>query len=170
MLKDGKIHPRSLASLDNLALLCGVKTKSLTIKKDIMRNKIKLTFSLVILIGMVFGNTLAIPCHASIDASGSKPRVIILDKRTSIRRPNKHRAPENNPLTIEIEGRDVTVFFPDYAEYARVMVGHGNLVEYEEFVTPDSPTAHIPETMTGIYTLTISLDDIDYYETDILLQ
>ena len=95
--------------------------------------------------------------------------MVLLRKRAT-RIPDKPRAPENNPLTIEIDGREVTVFFPDYAEYARVMVGHGNLVEYEEFTTPDSPTAHIPETMTGIYTLTISLDDIDYYETDILLQ
>ena len=84
--------------------------------------------------------------------------------------PDSHRAPGENSLTIEKDGRDLTVFFTDYAEYARVMVGHGNLVEYEEFTTPDSPTAHIPETMTGIYTLTISLDDIDYYETEILLQ
>ena len=135
-----------------------------------MKNQIKLTSSLVILIAIVFACFPAAPCNAAIDASGSKPRVVILGRERTKQSPNHRRAPENNPLTIEIDGREVTVFFPDYAEYARVMVGHGNLVEFEEFTTPDSPTAHIPETMTGIYTLTISLDDIDYYETDILLQ
>ena len=58
------------------------------------------------------------------------------NERTRI--PDPRRAPGENSLTIEKDGRDLTVFFPDYA---RVMVGHGNLVEYEEFTTPDSPTS-----------------------------
>ena len=137
-----------------------------------MKTKNNLTSSLVILIAMTFVSIIAPPSYAAMDSRGSsKPKTtMVLLRKRATRIPDKPRAPENNPLTIEIDGREVTVFFPDYAEYARVMVGHGNLVEYEEFVTPDSPTAHIPETMTGIYTLTISLDDIDYYETEILLQ
>ena len=103
-------------------------------------------------------------------ASPSHTPILISVRKSRSRNPDRHRAPGDDILTIEKDGRDITVFFPDYAEYARVMVGQGNLVEFEEFTTPDNPTAHIPEIMTGIYTLTISLDDIDYYETDILLQ
>ncbi len=103
-------------------------------------------------------------------ASPSHTPIFISVRKSRSRNPGQHRVPGDDILTLEKDGRDLTVLFPDYSEYARVMVGHGNIVEYEEFATPDSPTVHIPETMTGIYTLTISLDDIDYYETEILLQ
>ncbi len=129
--------------------------------------KPKFILRAVLLMAALFLTAMPDVCSA---ASPSRNTTLITMRMKGQRIPDSHRAPGENSLTIEKDGRDLTVFFTDYAEYARVMVGHGNLVEYEEFTTPDSPTAHIPETMTGIYTLTISLDDIDYYETEILLQ
>lgn len=129
----------------------------------------KSKFILRVVLSMVALFLTAIPDVCMAASPSHKPTMITMRVKGQ-RIPDPRRAPGENSLTIEKDGRDLTVFFPDYAEYARVMVGHGNLVEYEEFATPDSPTVHVPETMTGIYTLTISLDDIDYYETDILLQ
>ena len=108
----------------------------------------------------------AMPDVCMADSSNPPIRTTIRMRRS--RNPNQQRAPGNNDLTIERAGRDITVFIPEYSEYARVMVGHGMIVEFEDFATSENPTVQVPETMTGIYTITISLDDIDFDETEMM--